>query len=661
VGSPLSEFVPQFNLRGLGLAYQNGPLEIGGAFLRVQVDSPQGKYDEYDGAAIIKTEQLTLSAIGSYSRLNGQPSLFIYAVLDYPLGGPSFFFVTGLTAGFGYNRSLQIPSIDQMPRFPLVAEAVNPSPQPSAIPGQPDAPPTQPPSNTTGLTDMLARLRTYIPPSTGDIFLAIGIKFTSFKMIDSFALLTVAFGNRFEVDILGLSTLITPTPEAGQTVTPLAEVQMALRARFVPDEGFLGVQAQLTSASYILSRNCYLTGGFAFYSWFSGQHAGDFVQTLGGYHPNFKVPAHYPQVPRLGFTWRVDDNLSIKGTAYYALTASALMAGGYLEATWQSGDLSAWFNAGADFLIAWKPYHYEARIYVDMRVTAPLVNVSVGADLSIWGPEFAGKAHIKLSIISFDVEFGPSASPKSSAISWATFKQSFLPADEAICSLVLKNGLVSTPEDGSIDWVVNPKELSLVTNSVIPAKEAIYPDQSQINDSSHQTTFGIGSMAVTSDNLTTKQTITITRGGESVEDESVEDEFAYTPILKKAPAGLWGQSLTPRLNGPRFIDDTLAGFEITPQAAPTPGQTDDIEVSQLQYSTESVAGYNWEIIKSFEASKEDDAQRTDTIRNTLVETTTVAARNDLLAALKLPDSEINVTVSTADNFLIAPEIETVSA
>ncbi|MGH9855297.1 MAG: DUF6603 domain-containing protein, partial [Blastocatellia bacterium] len=265
VGSPLNKFEPKFNLRGLGIDYSNGPVEIGGAFLRTQVQAGGKTYDEYDGAAIIKTAQFTLSAIGSYADLNGHPSLFIYAVLDYPLGGPAFFFVTGLAAGFGYNRSLLTPTIDQVAQFPLVAQAIN---------GQ------RTPNN---LVTELQSLQQYIPPAVGEIFFAVGVKFTSFKIVDSFVLVTVSFGSRFELNLLGLSTLISP-PQAPPGVPPLSVVQMAVRASFIPDEGFLGVQAQLTSASYIFTRDCHLTGGFAFYSWFNGDHSGDFVLTLGGYH-----------------------------------------------------------------------------------------------------------------------------------------------------------------------------------------------------------------------------------------------------------------------------------------------------------------------------------------------------------------------------------------
>lgn len=381
VNSPLNQFDPKFDLKGIGIDYKGSDtLEIGGAFLR----TTRNGIDEYDGAAVIKFnvkgKALKLSAIGSYAYFEGHPSLFIYALLDYPIGGPSFFFVTGLAAGFGYNRALKVPTIDQVATFPLVAEAVNPPPAEGSNSDQ-----------AARLTGELTKLRDYIPPETGQIFLAIGVKFNSFKTIDAFVLLTIAFGNRFELNILGLATLIAPA-NVGADVTPVAEVQLALKASFLPAEGFLGIIAQLTPNSYILSKACHLTGGFAFYGWFAPNvHEGDFVLTLGGYHPLFKVPDHYPKVPRLTLNWQVSSELYIKADAYFALTPSAIMAGGHLQATWNSGPLSAWFNAGADFLMSWKPYHYDISIYIDMGVSYTFhffgthhITVQLGADLHIW-------------------------------------------------------------------------------------------------------------------------------------------------------------------------------------------------------------------------------------------------------------------------------------
>jgi hypothetical protein len=95
------------------------------------------------------------------------------------------------------------------------------------------------------------------------------------------------------------------------------------------------------------------------YFWFDGPHAGDFVITLGGYHPLFKKPAHYPTVPRLGFNWQVGSVLSLKGEMYFALCAHAIMAGGRLEASFKLGSLWTNFIAEAHFLISWKPYYQK--------------------------------------------------------------------------------------------------------------------------------------------------------------------------------------------------------------------------------------------------------------------------------------------------------------
>ena len=277
VSSHITKFDPKFNLTGLGIDFSNEALEIGGAFLR-QTSKVAGKeIEEYSGEVIMKMENFTLSALGSYADLNGHPSLFIYALLEYSLGGPPFFFIEGLSAGFGYNRKLKLPDIDNIKQFPLIADVISDKTQQSD-------------SGSEMLTNKLQELQQYVPPKIGDIFFAVGVKFTSFKLVNSFVLLSASFGDRFELDLLGISTMITPP---GSKVV-LAKVEMLLKATLIPDEGTLKVRAKLTPNSFILNEKCRLTGEFAFYTWFSGEHKDDFVITLGGYHPKFTVPAHYP-------------------------------------------------------------------------------------------------------------------------------------------------------------------------------------------------------------------------------------------------------------------------------------------------------------------------------------------------------------------------------
>jgi len=658
-------FNPTFHLDGIGIDYRNGPLEIGGAFLKHTVTPAQKPgepaptpYTSYAGLAVIRTEKLTLSAIGSYAAPNGRdPSLFIYAVLNYPLGGPSFFFITGFAAGFGYNRALAIPSIDDIATFPLVAEAT-----------RGDAPALPQSGSPTALADTitteLQKLENYISPSVGDIFIAAGIKFTTFKQVTSFALLIVKFGQRFEIDLLGLSTLVAPPSEVGGE--PVAEAQLALKATFIPDEGLLSIQAQLTPNSYILSRACHLTGGFAFFSWFkdhpSGAKAGDFVITLGGYHPKFDVPKHYPIVPRLGINWQVNKptdpyELLIKGQAYFALTAPAIMVGGHLEATWSSGALRAWFKAGADFLITWQPYHYDASFYVDIGASYTFelfgthtITVELGADLHIWGPEFAGSATLHLWIISFTVNFGSGSPQRLIPITWANFKTSFLPEATQIVSINVQAGLIRQikPENNQpACWNVNPKEFVFATNSVVPSNEAYLANKSdptakptKLSIGTTQTELAVAPVGIES-SVTSKQIITI-----AYEGIDVSALFEFVPILKAVPAGLWGKpNLTadkqflnpPSLNGERLLENTLAGFEIKPaKPVKDPDHSAWIASDALQYATELIPNaYDWQDFQlvDLQGKAAWEAANQTTVAN--------SARDELLQALGWGSSEID--------------------
>ena len=169
-----SKFKPTFGLNGLGIDFKEGPLEIGGALYKLT----DNNVTEFDGLAIIRTENLQLSAIGSFAELSsGDKSLFIYAVLDYPLGGPAFFFVTGLAAGFGYNRRLLIPDVSQVKQFPLIAEAMAAQP----------APPTTDMSQMKDfISGKISGMQSYIPPQVGEYFLAVGVRFTSFETVGQF-------------------------------------------------------------------------------------------------------------------------------------------------------------------------------------------------------------------------------------------------------------------------------------------------------------------------------------------------------------------------------------------------------------------------------------------------------------------------------------------
>ncbi|MFJ6837091.1 DUF6603 domain-containing protein [Streptomyces sp. NPDC091209] len=644
---------PQFALRGLGVSYSSGEVEISGAFLADTITYQGRELPSYSGKAVLRTKAFSLGALGSYVQLPEGPSLFVYAFLDYPIGGPPVFFVEGLAAGFGYNRRFIAPDVAAVATFPLIAEAAG----------------TQAPG---ALADELRALQDYLPPSPGDFFLAIGVHFSSFRMIDSVLLLSVGFGHRFEVDLLGLSTLVLPSPDAVKAgATPLAQVQLALRASLVPDEGYFSLRAQLTENSYLLSRDCRLTGGFAFQVWFGDDHNGDFVLSVGGYHPRFTVPSHYPAVPRLGFTWQVTPQLSMKGSAYFALTPSALMAGGSFSATFDDGSLKAWFSASMDFLIGWSPYHYEADFWANIGASYTFsffgthtVSAQVGAQVSLWGPEFTGRAAIDIGICSFTLAFGTGDAGAPQPIDWTGFRKAFLPAaDDAMVTVVLQGG-ASGPggaDPGDLG-TVNPLELVLRTDSVIPSRDA-YRGPAQggqaLDTTGAATAFGIAPLGRDrSHPVAATQRIEIRRA----DGTRADDGFRYEPVTKNLPAAMWGDRLRPSVTDPPLVGDLLTGYTIRPlppaEPAAAPYLPRDVLRAATALETQQDA-YRWVVRQQFTPDGRDATARRRAMADGITAPGTAAVRSAVAAAVLADatgDDALDLGGFDAAGFLVVPQV-----
>ena len=557
VTSPISNPAPSFTLDGLGLDYRNGAVEIGGALMRSTRLVEGQEASVFSGFCVLKTRTLSMQVAASFCKMDKATSLFVYGALLAPLGGPAFFMVTGLAAGFGLHRRLIMPELADMPSFPLVATVMHK-----------DGP--------APFETMLPQLDACLPPASGENFFCIGVKFTTFKIIESFALLAVQFGTRTEIDVLGLSELTVP-PGVPAGTPLLAKADLALKAVFLPDEGTLMVRAALTPDSYVLSPDCHLTGGFAMSSWFAGPYAGQFVLSIGGYHPAFRVPAHFPQdIQRLGFNWIVSGSLTFKGEMYFALTGNCLMAGGAFLAAYEGGSARAWFGCGADFIVTFKPFHYDATLYIDMGVDVTVhffgthhFSLRAHADLHLWGPPLAGHAHISLKVIgikvSFDADFG-SSRPLMLPIDWAEFEQSFLPPTKEICAISIVEGLIcEAEEDGCKVSVVNPHTLRVQVESAVPSEMITLDGEDITGSGTRPSSFNIYPMGLSN---TPGPSLDLAIAGPS-------KAFVSAPVRKPAPAGLWGQPVRvngcylvpPDLNHDALVPSLLHGLGLSAGAA----------------------------------------------------------------------------------------------
>ena len=612
-------------LGGLGVSFDSSAAKVSGGFLEITRDG----VTEYDGSARIEAASFTLSAIGAYATdANGDPSVFVFALLDRPLGGPAFFFVTGVAAGFGYGRALLPPTLDVLPQFPLVSAAMADASHPNPFAGKDDDP-----------AKALTVLAPYVPPMPGENWLALGVRFTSFEMIQSFALATLTFGADTRIGLLGLSAITVPTGAPD----PIAFAELALEASFQPATGLLAVTGALTPSSYILSRDCKLTGGFAFYTWFKDLglvKAGEFVITLGGYHPLYHPPDGYPIEPRLAANWQVNDNLSVKGSFYFALTPSAVMGGGALEVNWQSGDLRAWFDTAADFLLSWKPFHYSAHIdltlgasyRLNLLFTSKTITVSLGVSLDLWGPSFAGRAQVDLYVVSFTISFGDSR-PKIDPISWSDFKSTFLPPPPApslsgflastergvTCDVRVTGGLVrdltaAKQQDLDIDWVLDAEDLELTAWTVCPVTQASLVTKHENQDKQTgvpgdwtQAAFGVGPVGIADGSLVSVFTVSLCRTNLSADrtqwivDGYYDASTVVTPrpVQTGIPTAAWKRdtALNPVMTDvntkPRVVDGALTGVAVrSNQTAPVHPRL-PIPIAKLQAKPARADAAHW--------------------------------------------------------------------
>lgn len=397
------------SIQGLSASFEKPPFTIAGIIRHGNT----GTLDYYSGGLIIGFVPYQFQAAGFYGQANppgGQnfTSVFIFAKLEGPLVTLEFAEISGVTGGFGYKSDVRIPSADQIVTFPFIATKILDGSTDSAL-------------------ETLERLTSpeangWFRPLDDTYWAAAGLKVDAFQMLSLDAVVVIQFGASIKIGLFGVAAADIPAniPSA-KSSAKFAHIQLGIAVVVDFDYGTLKAEAQLSPNSYILHQDCHPTGGFGLYYWFDAPHAdqtkvGNFVFTLGGYHQAFEIPEGYPNPPRLGISWSLGKNLSITGQAYFAITPKACMGGGRLHASFRAGPLSAWFDAFADFLINYKPFHFTAevgvsvgvRLNIDMLFMHTHISVEIGADLYMWGPPFAGRVHVDFWVTSFDISFGDS-------------------------------------------------------------------------------------------------------------------------------------------------------------------------------------------------------------------------------------------------------------
>ncbi|MGW7094917.1 DUF6603 domain-containing protein [Streptomyces sp. NPDC054874] len=546
----------QGSLEGLGVSFRAGPVRAAGALARLSPPPPQTRM-AIGGTLVVTTPQISFGAAGMYAELkpDGRASVFAIAQvagLRVPLGPV---LLTGLIGGFGYNSQLVMPKAPaQVPTFPLVAGLTDPTVLPIE----------------EGPAKVLAKLGETVRPAGGSVWGAAGVQLSLFKAVDATVVAAVqASAGDVSIALLGLATASFPV------VKPYAHLALGLQAVYRASSGEIMLSGAIDPArSYLVHPQCHLQGGFAMGTWAPpSTHQGDFVVTVGGYHPAYRRPEHYPEVPRVGIRWTVGDTVQVSGECYAALTPSMAMLGGHLQVTYTSASVRAWLEARLDATVQWEPFAFEVAMGLRVGVEISFAGthrLELGVSLRLWGPPMGGVAVLHLPLVpDVAIRFGEPKPQAPKALDFPAFHARVLGGQ--MPQLLITKGMLAEQKpavvrggDGAVRVAVGDFAVTLRTPLPCPQiSGATGPG------SSERLLGGPGTLTVRpmhQDQVTADVLLRLTSGtGPSLTYHSLKD-WRLTAQRARVPASAFGAKLPGPVPDPRgegeLLPEQMVGVQL---------------------------------------------------------------------------------------------------
>ncbi|KAK2465666.1 hypothetical protein APHAL10511_002210 [Amanita phalloides] len=537
----LSDF--SVELHGLGASLDKPPIIITGLFEDLSTPDMQ----LFAGGIVVSIKEYSFLALGSYGTVTDgsekYKTFFLFAQLDGPLAELGFATISGVSLGFGYNSHVKYPNVNDVLSFPLVKGVSASSADASA-------------SSSNVLSILSDGVFTeWITPRNDSFWFAAGLEVLAFESLDIRAVAIIEINPYVSLGLF--ADAVCSLPPQNLRDSCFVYVELGIACRLDIRCGTFSVDGKLSPNSFVLSPSCHLLGGFAFYNWFDpSPYSGDFVFTLGGYHPAYTPPSYYPRPERLAIAWQLDSNLSVTGEAFFAVTPKVCMGGGSLSVLYQSGALRAQLDAYADFLMTWKPFHFTGDIGISVGVGyyhqvlwwTVHIEVDVSASLHLKGPPFSGNVHVDFSLFGFNIYFGSQPSPPPPLTLdefWTLLSRSSNQPNtghDAGITLVVESGYVQgqrkqvTPKLGE-PWDVAAGRFRFMVQCRFALQTVKYKDESDWED-----VYQSG-VSVYSKPMHTTKPIESTLEIKIRDSQTSEDVggFTFLPITKNVPSALWGQ------------------------------------------------------------------------------------------------------------------------
>ncbi|KAK2465648.1 hypothetical protein APHAL10511_002192 [Amanita phalloides] len=573
-------------IQGFAAAFDQPPILLAGLLEHIVTND----MDLYAGGIAVNFKAYSFLALASYGTVTQGPeefkTFFLFAQLSGPLVELEFATLNGVSLGFGYNSHVKYPNADEILSFPLVKGVSS---------GSTDAAASS--SNVLNILsdDVFTK---WVTPQNNSFWFAVGLEALAFEVLDVRAVAIIEIDPYVSIGLFADAVLSLP-PKLPRERS-YVYVELGITSRVDTRYGIFSVEGKLSPNSFILHPSCHLLGGFALYYWFDpSPYAGDFVFTIGGYHPAYQPPSHYPRPQRLTISWQLDSNLSITGESFFAITPKVCMGGGSLSVLFQLGALRAHLDAHAQFLMVWNPFHFMGDIGVSVGVGfhgkflfwTYSIEIDISASLHLEGPPFGGNVHVNFWLFGFDIYFGnhPGLPPPLSLDEfWDLLSRSSNQPNsghDAGITLVVESGYAQgkssqvTPKPGE-PWIVTAGQFKFNAQCRFALHVVKYKDESDWVD-----VYQSG-VSVYSKPMHTTEPIESILEIKILDKETSQDVggFTFLPLTKNVPSAMWGQydsnndpsrgrASNDLLNGNNStVKDMLTGMHVV---APKPEYPDD--------------------------------------------------------------------------------------
>ncbi|KAM0083820.1 hypothetical protein ACKRZS_004026 [Fusarium odoratissimum] len=524
-------------LDGLSLAMTGSNLDVAGTLHHIKVEGEDIYIAGFEGGVSVKLKKYQFVGFGSYKTIKTNQeefvSLMAYAMLQGPMLKTGLVELTSISGGFGFGSKLEIPSITEIHKFPLL---IDPEADPMVMFGR---------LRGTGDTK-------YMTEKNGANWVAAGVAGTACELIDVKAVLTIPLDpSAGELAIAG--TASAQFPRDAKPGKALAAIKINFQGSIDILRGFMLFEGRISDGSFILFDDCVLSGGFAVGAWFgTSPQAGDWCITIGGWHPKFQVPSHYPSAPpRMRLQWSYGETkyLTLDGQAYAAVTPDAIMAGLAVQVKFEKWSCGASFDFRTDLILWLHPLHYDVYFHVsaslwhevDALIARKKLHISMGADLYISGPPFAGTVEFDVTVMVIRVKFGDHGT-KAAVPKFDDFMSIVLGGDTISHVFSLESGGIvpnQAPKEAQTPgspWIVRGGSLAFSIASRMPTTKIEFTGA---KDPQRQTGERILArpmqLPATSPGLKADMKVSVTNsGGSSVHG------FTFDVTYEQLPKSLWG-------------------------------------------------------------------------------------------------------------------------